>query len=228
MIARLQIGEPPWGLSLVRFTLTYDGDLRASGRPKHKWEIRQKLSPQLAELWEVSPAIRYVRQNRWVARKGSFGKPIIHHSAEKEEFPGGPPPTAGDWLDTCSVIAVEGRNFLPLVRGSLALHCGLKILFMRKEEPGRLVFQGGDIDNRLKTLFDGLSIPDKGQMADIPTIEEPIYCLLENDCLISGCSVETQRLLTKPDASEHEVRLVIEVDVRVSQARPYNLPFLGE
>ena len=71
-------------------------------------------------------------------------------------------------------------------------------------------------------------MPNTDQMIDDPEIDEPLYCLLEDDRLISGCAIETQRLLTKPNASKHEVRLVIEVDVRVSLARAYNQSFLGE
>jgi len=32
-------------------------------------------------------------------------------------------------------------------------------LFLRPGEPGRLVSRGGDIDNRIKTLLDGLRMP---------------------------------------------------------------------
>jgi hypothetical protein len=42
------------------------------------------------------------------------------------------------------------------VRNSFALHCGLKVLFLRKEPPGK-VYQGGDIDGRIKTLLDALN-----------------------------------------------------------------------
>jgi hypothetical protein len=34
----------------MKFALTYDGELRANGNPKHKWEIRQQISPQLGNL----------------------------------------------------------------------------------------------------------------------------------------------------------------------------------
>lgn len=83
------------------------------------------------------------------------------------------------------------------------------------------------MDNRLKTLFDSLSIPNADQIVDDPDLEEPIYCLLEDDRLISGLSVETDRLLHMPNTTKHQVRLVIEVDVRVAQPRAYNEGFLG-
>ena len=130
-------------------------------------------------------------------------------------------------FDLCEPIKVGVREFFPLVRKSFALTCGLKVLFLRKEDPGR-VYQGGDMDNRLKTLFDALSIPNDQQLVDDPTLENPIYCLLEDDALISGCEIETRRLLSRPNASPHEVHLVIEVDIRVMQSRLYNQPFLGD
>ena len=61
-----------------------------------------------------------------------------------------------------------------------------------------------------------------------PPVEDPIYTLLEDDGLISTVEVQTHRLLSRPNVSEHEVRLVIEVDVRVVQPRIYNQPFLGD
>jgi len=56
----------------------------------------------------------------------------------------------------CDPLEVSGKKFLPLVRQSLSLVCKLDILFLRKEEPGGIITQSGDIDNRLKTLFDGI------------------------------------------------------------------------
>jgi UPF0288 family protein (methanogenesis marker protein 3) len=116
---------------------------------------------------------------------------------------------------------------VPLVRDSFALKCGLKILFLRKEDPGR-VFQGGDMDNRLKTLFDALAIPNKQQIVNDAGTTDPINCLLEDDRLITKVEIDTHRLLSRPNASKHEVHLVIEVDVRVSNSRTYNHPFLGD
>jgi hypothetical protein len=209
----------------MRFTLTYDGKLRADGRPKHKWEIRQHISPQLKELWKVSPALQYLRKNKLVPLVPGFIIPVVHHTVDLTND--SERAAREGWLDVCGTIKVKGRSFLPLIRDSLALHCGLKILFLRKEEPGRLIQQGGDLDNRLKTLFDALSMPNEDQIIGDSAGEEPIHCLMENDRLVSGCSIETQRLLSK-NASKNDVRLVIEVDVRVTQSRAYNQPLLGD
>jgi hypothetical protein len=86
---------------------------------------------------------------------------------------------------------------------------------MRRDSPGNLVTSGGDIDNRLKTLLDALRVPDviKG-MPDMPSEDEdPFFCLLEDDCLITALSVTTDTLLV-PQADEerqHDVVLVIHV-----------------
>jgi hypothetical protein len=55
----------------------------------------------------------------------------------------------------------------------------------------------------------------------------PIYCLLEDDSLVSGLQIESERLLTDQTNPPDYVRLNIEVDVRVRQAMIYNQSFLG-
>src|SRR5215831_14678378 len=45
-------------------------------------------------------------------------------------------------------------RFVPLVSDKLKLVAELTIVMLRPEVPGGLVRSGGDIDNRLKTLFD--------------------------------------------------------------------------
>jgi hypothetical protein len=57
-----------------------------------------------------------------------------------------------------SIYAVGKYRFVPLVREEFALTCSLNILFLRADIPGKVV-QSGDIDNRLKTLFDALRMP---------------------------------------------------------------------
>jgi hypothetical protein len=64
----------------------------------------------------------------------------------------------------------------------LSLACGLDILFLRRDMPGvPLIHSGGDIDNRLKTLFDALKIPES--CAEIENYtkeadEDPFFVLL--------------------------------------------------
>jgi len=255
MGVRLQFGNGLSGPSIMKFTLTYDGELRSNSRPSTKWEIRKQISPQLQELWRVHPVLQHLQRQRTIPAFSAYPVTERHHSADQYQLTislqGGyqeialsnwatgtgearpasaaVPSFAEPSINLCAPVIRKGWSFIPLVRDNLALRCGLRVIFLRKEEPGR-VYQGGDMDNRLKTLFDALSIPNQDQIPDAPitSYNEEVYCLLEDDSLISGLNIETSRLLTKPGASEHEVRLVIEVDVRVIQARTYNQVFLGD
>jgi hypothetical protein len=178
--ATMSMGDGPYGLPLMKFTLVYEGELRADDRPPRKWEIRKYIHPQLKELWITNPTLIQVQRNRLIPKGGDW---MVegHHSLDNHTAlptharPGGP----SDNIDLCEPITIGGRQFWPLVRDSFALTCALRILFLRKEEPGR-VYQAGDLDNRLKTLFDSLSAPNADQIVADATIAGPIYCLLEN------------------------------------------------
>jgi hypothetical protein len=220
------MGDGPYGPPFMKFTLTYDGELRSRSDPRQKWEIRKYLHPQLEELWKVHPALHVLRLRRHIP---SGGYTIIesHHAGDTPDNIQDPSIRSGDHIDLCKPISNKGYEFLPLVRDLLALQCGLKITFLRKESPGE-IYQGGDLDNRLKTLFDALAVPNGDQIIEGDNFGMPIFCLLEDDKLISSLSVDTHRLLGQPAANEHEVRLLIEVDVRVTNSRLYNQPFLGD
>lgn len=213
----------------MKFTLTYDGELPPAGnknkRTVEKHAIRVHLSPQLAQLWSVHPALRRAMAQRVIPKDGFF---LVerHHSVA----PGTPSPADTTSIDLCEEIVRGGQRFLPLVRNTYGTVCAISVLFMRQEPAGK-VYQGGDLDNRIKTLLDALSVPREEQLHGIPETsasEQPLYCLLEDDSLLTGLSVETRRLLTRPGAPENEVRLIVEIDVRVPDARSYNTLFLGD
>jgi hypothetical protein len=234
---------------LVKFTLTYDGPLPASAnRPKNqpKWDIRKSFDPQLRDLWSSHPALKAVEDNRHFPKRGGAVLTQAHHLHPGPVWPpprikiqdDGTPALDHDYLygdqskgrtilDLCEPIEKHGAWFRPLVRESYALHCGLKIMFLRQEPPGR-VYQGGDLDGRIKTLLDALTMPQhKEQILGSNNENDPIYCLLEDDSLVSGLDVESERLLTDKQHAADHVRLNIEVDVRVRQATIYNQSFLG-
>jgi hypothetical protein len=226
----------------MKFTLTYDGSLPPSGNKANKqtkWDIRKQLHPQLDDLWTNHPAMRAVYENRHFPKTG--GAPLLqtHHQiggpvigAVRRLHTGPTPPPPVELLDLCKPINKHGRLFRPLVRESYALHCGLKILFLRKEPPGAIyqamTYQGGDIDGRIRTVLDALAMPQHvEQMVDDQDAPDPMHCLLEDDSLISGLGVEGERLLTDQSHPRDYARLIIEVDVRVRQTTIYNLAFLG-
>ena len=110
-------------------------------------------------------------------------------------------------------------TFFPLVNGgnSLASIAEIKIRLLRPEEPGSIIAKGGDIDNRLKTLFDAFSVPQENQIPVGAVPEETespnFYCLLKDDNLITRIDVATDRLLNS-DANDNEVILIASVRVR--------------
>jgi hypothetical protein len=229
-------GYGVFGVPFVKFTLTYDGSLPASGnKPKNqaKWDIRKAFDPQLKDLWDTHPALREIELNGryWPSRGGA----VVMQTHHSKPSPIDAPPFIAQHrspdhgiIDLCEAIEKHGAWFRPLVRNSFALHCGLNILFLRKEAPGK-VYQGGDIDGRIKTLLDALAMPQHvEQVLEQNTTDfSPMNCLLEDDSLVSGIKVETERLLGASENSPDHVRLIIEVDVRVRQAMIYNQSFLG-
>jgi len=86
------------------------------------------------------------------------------------------------------------------------------ILFLRRDNPGGLIKTGGDIDNRIKVLFDGLRMPDNHNQVPEPPGpgENPFHCLLENDSLITDVCITTDQLLLPLGDQEkiHDVLLV--------------------
>jgi len=120
-----------------------------------------------------------------------------------------------DWI--ANKYSRCGYRFLPLVREDWGIACSLDILFLRRDGPGSLIKSGGDIDNRIKVLFDALRIPRETQeipSGDKPTDDEdPFYCLLEDDTLVNQVSITTDRLLLPMESGEaiHDVMLIIRV-----------------
>jgi hypothetical protein len=127
-------------------------------------------------------------------------------------------------------VSVGNFDFLPLVRENLWMTCRLDILFLARTEPMGLVTRGGDIDNRIKVFIDALRIPSKNELPPdaVPTEnEKPFYCLLEDDKLITGFSVDADKLLDAPRAGEKEsdVRLVVDVSIKISKVVWANIDF---
>jgi hypothetical protein len=93
----------------------------------------------------------------------------------------------------------------------------LDIRLHRPTGPGSILFTGGDLDNRLKVLFDALRIPttltEVGE--DSPASEgEVFYCLLADDRLITKVSIESFRLLEPHPDDENYIEVDIDVTVQ--------------
>ena len=119
---------------------------------------------------------------------------------------------------------VDEWNFASVVNSRNDLVAELDIVLLRPEEPGKVITQGGDIDNRLKTLLDALSIPQANQIPpeDKPRDDEdPFHCLFEDDNLITGIRITADRLLASSETKE--VVVLICVDVSCTRATLKNL-----
>lgn len=212
----------------VKFTLVFDGDLPASGnRSKLEavWDIRNQLSEQLDALWATHRALRTLHlEARRPRTPGAYGWADFLHPGKGKASPFLTPP---EWEDLAAPLRIEGRNYRPLVRASFQLACALDILFLRGEDPGAVVMQGGDIDNRIKTLLDALRVPLAGERKTREPVADPLNCLLESDTLVSGLAIRTDRHLGATARRPAAVRLVIGVDIQVLEPNAANVRFIG-
>lgn len=199
------------GEGSVEFRLVYRGPLRATQRDpaagtnqkaahwQLKHEMRLQFHRQLLSVWENHPLLRIKR-----------GEDL----------------SALNTADLANSYRIPPWSFVPLVTSELQVVCGLEIVLLRRDHPGSSVWSG-DMDNRVKTLIDALEVPDAhcGYSSDIPLDKacSPLYCLLEEDKLLSRVSVETDRLHDYPDGADLSYA---EIQMKVS-VTPLNVTMLN-
>jgi hypothetical protein len=203
----------------MQFHLVYAGNLLKSGRSGHVWEkhqVRRYLHPQLKKLWETNPLLSFYAEPSHFDRHGR-NVVVEHHKQTQVEN-----------------IAKHFEGYVPLVMADFGMVCELEILFLRAEPPGNVLQRGGcgggDLDNRMKVLFDGLCMPERGQVKlrteDTPD-PSPMYVLVEDDSLITSLKVTADRFLaaaSDADPSDPAEACVI-VSVKVKVADPTRLPY---
>ena len=111
--------------------------------------------------------------------------------------------------------------FVPLVAAEMNVVAELSFGLLRPELPGQLITQGGDIDNRLKTLFDALTMPRHENAipaGTAPDAEQAPYffCLLEDDNLITSVAVKAEQRL-EPVLDTSIVDVLVQVKTRVTR-----------
>jgi len=107
-------------------------------------------------------------------------------------------------------------------------HCHLSLRVGRPAKPGNIIFTGGDLDGRLKTLFDALAVPkDKDAIDARDATQDEYVCLLSDDELITGVSLESYRLLEAGKQDENYIDLDIAVTITAVTAMrgTFNLLF---
>ncbi len=212
-----KFGNPPETEGVdVEFRLIYQGPLPAESkgdsRKAEKIAIRRALHFQLAELWKQEM------------------KRIMAFSSHPELPKAGRNPE--EIAERYKVVNDHDAiyRFVPLIGERYGAACSLDILFMRRDSPGGVVRHGGDIDNRIKVLFDALRMPqNQRELPDTPqaTDENPLYCLLEDDKYITAVTVTTDRLLVPPGAhpGEHVHNVVLVIRVKTVVVNPLIAPW---
>lgn len=176
----------------MKFVLHYRGALRSNGTPAHKHDLRQVFHQQLKKLWSQPPLSEEHTLLRQRTQNG-------HYSLLRP---------------------LSGFTFVPLITAEMNGIAELQITILRPEPPGNLITQGGDIDNRLKTLFDALTMPRLANA--LPSVatpgpdQDPFFCLLEDDNLITALSVRTEQLL-EPIIEPTHIDVLISVKTGVTK-----------
>jgi len=169
----------------MNFTLYYRGALKSNGGPKEKHRLRRRFHPQLRILWSQEPLSHFT---------GFYESSNSENSIARRIGP---------------------FTFVPLVCQAFHLVARVHVTLLRPEPPGSIVTQGGDIDNRLKTLLDSLKIPSEpGALppeAAPDSGEKLFFCLLEDDNLITELSVNTKQLL-EPASERGEVIAILDIE----------------
>jgi hypothetical protein len=210
-------GESIESENLMEFRLLYQGELFATSRndtrAKHKHALRRSFHLQLRRLWGLNANLR-----EYVLRKSLQSFPEGH--TNEERFNLGIQAIGKEW-------SRAGYDLVPLVLPEFALRCSLDILLLRPEDD-TFIFERGDIDGQIKTLFDALRIPDHvsetgGSAPDAD--EKPLFCLLQNDKLISEVRVTADQMLLLPGTREpkaNDAFVVIYVKLNHKTARTFD------
>lgn len=179
----------------MRFRLVYDGRIKSNSDNRDKWAIRRAFEPQIRRLWDQEP---------------------LSHLARYKD-----PEQTKEW---CLNIDRHGVKYVPLVSTKLKIFAELDVLFLTANKPGDIIHNGGDLDNRMKTLLDGLTTPANNQVppADFQTTDGYFHCLLEDDKLVTRVAIEADQHLTLERKSLF-VLAIINVKIRLSSGTMSNL-----
>lgn len=198
----------------MQFRLLFDGEIGSDSRAPVKQAIRRALHPQLRRLWLVNRRLRELADHN--------GR-MFHAQMQTQA---GQPPTCpledeaiqfafDHWGDRwkCGPF-----RLVPLVTKELGVICSIEVLLLRPDDD-TYVLDHGDLDGHVKTLFDGLRMPTKQNEtgSSTPTADEnPFFCLLEDDRLVSELRVKSDKLLLPPHkatATKHDAFAVITVNI---------------
>jgi hypothetical protein len=187
----------------MQFRLVVRGALPPESRKNRnlqdKHRIRREVHLQMRAFWQQHPSLKV----RWIAE----GKepPLVQQHADE--------------------YARYGFRWVPLVPKGEGVSVSLNILVLRREDPYRIFEDTGDIDNRIKTLLDGLRMPRQLSELDGATPqdgEDPFFVVMEDDVSVAELNVTTDRLFVPPEPLEphRDVVAVIHVKTKVVSGAP--------
>jgi hypothetical protein len=200
-------GDPIEEQDRMEFRLLYSGKLLGTSRDNTRADLKHKLRrvfhPQLRRLWDINQNLKVYAKN---------------FSPNKDDVRAGLEGISNNWN-------LSGYHFVPLITERLFLRCKIDVLFLRPNEPHHIM-QSGDLDSKLKTIFDALRLPksleEAGGMGPQED-ETPFFCLLEDDKLISQVSINADQLLVLPterQADPNDAFLVIHVQLNANPGTP--------
>jgi hypothetical protein len=196
------------------FMLRYRGPLASNGTNREKHSIRTSLHSQLKELCGQQPLLE-----KALSEELPQG---VHRGREVSV----PRPLKIMFYQ----VPLGGFRFVPIIHRPHELACSLDILFLRREKAGAIIHHGGDIDNRLKTLLDGLRMPhETSELAGVTpdASDQRVYRLLEDDSLITRLSISTYQLFEPLDENEDPscVELLMHVTIQSTYPMIANFGF---
>jgi hypothetical protein len=216
----------------VEFRLLYEGELLPSAgtkkRTPEKHAIRRTFHPQLRRLWEISPNLKQLADISWIHTLSDDQADELNDNRDNPKY--SPNPGERTSLGLKSIgqkWSRAGYNFVPLVTEDMALRCSIDITLLRPEEK-KLIFEAGDIDGQLKTLFDALRMPknaDETSGIAPNEDEDPFFCLLEDDRLVTEVRVNTDTMLLLPNTREvraNDAHAIIHVSLNHKTHRTFN------
>jgi hypothetical protein len=212
----------------MELTLTYSGPLPAcQDADKHteqKQKIRLAFSRQLEKKFTTEPTLMQWSDSPQGCGLMAHTKVIsgaIVWDCEQEKHQ-----ACFYEAETCGFRAV------PIVTSHNGLGCQLDVEILRRARAGGVMAggdRGGDIDNRLKPLLDALALPMRPNQIPGPLWGkgERLYCLLEDDALVSRLMIDIQRWDEDPatPAEQDDVQLRIKASIQPCEPRIYHAGF---
>lgn len=191
--------------------MLYSGNqLVSDGDPTQKHVIRRAFHSQIKQLWKSNSQLMRLATGRGISDLPEGGNLNDEATGEAARLA---------FFNRIGNLYQRGNHrFVPLIEQSLCLRVSIDILFLRRDQHP-LIKQGGDIDNRLKTLFDAFRVPDTtAGLGGVPSEDEdPFFVLLQDDKLISEIKVNTDNLLMLPQKNVIDAKdafLVIDVKLK--------------